>query len=246
MLEHADRVVFLDGGRLVLDAPADDAVDWLAVHRPEWVEQPRPPLSARGGDVVCRLRGVRFAYRGGPAVLDDYDLDLRRGEVVALSGPNGVGKTTIAKLAAGLLEPDVGEIRRVGRAALLLQDPGRYSMRERADEEVALGVGGNLSQARAALALVGLRGLEARHPRDLASGERERLALASVLVTEPDLLVLDEPTRGVDPARKAELAALLRAGASGRATLVVSHDANFVAAVADHTLGLGRKKAVHA
>jgi energy-coupling factor transport system ATP-binding protein len=246
VLEHADRVVFLDGGRLVLDAPADDAVDWLAVHRPEWLEQPRPPLSARGGDVVCRLRGVRFAYCGGPTVLDHYDLDLRRGEVVALSGPNGVGKTTIAKLAAGLLEPDVGEVRRVGRAALLLQDPGRYSMRERADEEVALGVGGNLSQARAALALVGLRGLEARHPRDLASGERERLALASVLVTEPDLLVLDEPTRGVDPARKAELAALLRAGASGRATLVVSHDANFVAAVADHTLGLGRKKAVHA
>ena len=79
----------------------------------------------------------------------------------------------------------------------------------------------------AALAEVGLAGFEGRHPRDLSSGERERLALAAVLVTDPDLLVLDEPTRGVDPDRKDELAALLRAQASERATLVVTHDLVF-------------------
>ena len=67
------------------------------------------------------------------------------------------------------------------------------------------------TRARRALAEVGLAGYEDRHPRDLSSGERERLALATVLVTEPDLLVLDEPTRGIDPERKAELAELLRA-----------------------------------
>ena len=91
--------------------------------------------------------------------------------------------------------------------------PGRYLVTERADEEVALAVGGDLERARAALAQVGLAGFEDRHPRDLSSGERERLALAAVLVAEPDLLVLDEPTRGVDPPRKDELAALLRAQA---------------------------------
>ncbi len=74
------------------------------------------------------------------------------------------------------------------------------------------------------LAAVGLAGSEARHPRDLSTGERERLALATVLVAEPDVLVLDEPTRGVDPERKQELAALLRAQAGGRATLVVTND----------------------
>jgi energy-coupling factor transport system ATP-binding protein len=172
-------------------------------------------------------------------VLAEESLRLRRGEVVALLGPNGSGKTTLAKLAAGLLEPAAGTVERRGRAAFLLQEPGRYLVRERADEEVALGVGGDLERARRALREIGLEGIDARHPRDLSSGERERLALASVLVTDPDLLVLDEPTRGVDPERKRELVALLRAAASRRATLVVTHDDRFAAAVADRILTRG-------
>ena len=86
---------------------------------------------------------------------------------------------------------------------------------------------------------MGLGGLEHRHPRDLSSGERERLALASVLAVEPDLLVLDEPPGGVHPERKAELAELLRAAAPSRATLVVTHDETFAAAVAQRTVALG-------
>jgi energy-coupling factor transport system ATP-binding protein len=171
-------------------------------------------------------------------VLDAFDFELRRGEVVVLAGPNGSGKSTIAKLASGLLTPQTGTVERSGRAALLLQDPGRYVIRDSVDDEVALGVGGDRARARAALAAVGLAGMDDRHPRDLSSGERERLALASVLVTEPDLLVLDEPTRGVDPERKHELATLLRAQAPGRATLVVTHDRAFAAAVADRTVDL--------
>jgi len=93
-------------------------------------------------------------------------------------------------------------------------------------------------RARAALAQVGLEGHADRHPRDLSSGERERLALAAVLVAEPDLLVLDEPTRGVDPERKAELARLLRSGAPGRGTLVVTHDLVWAAEVADRIVEL--------
>jgi energy-coupling factor transport system ATP-binding protein len=83
--------------------------------------------------------------------------------------------------------------------------------------------------------------MEGRHPRDLSSGERERLALASVLVIDPDLLVLDEPTRGVDPQRKAELAELLHAGSERRATLVVTHDEDFARAVADRSVLLGQE-----
>ena len=88
----------------------------------------------------------------------------------------------------------------------------------------------------------GLAGREATHPRDLSTGERERLALASVLVAEPDLLVLDEPTRGVDPERKDELAELLRAQAAGRATLVITHELVFAGLVADRVVPLAPER----
>ena len=103
-------------------------------------------------------------------------------------------------------------------------------MREHVLDEVALSVGGDTSRARAALARVGLAWAAARHPRDLSSGERERLGLAAVAVGEPDLLVLDEPTRGVDPDRKAELAEwLFEYAGSGRGVLVATHDRGFPA-----------------
>jgi energy-coupling factor transport system ATP-binding protein len=141
-----------------------------------------------------------------------------------------------------LLEPDTGRVERLGRVAYLSQDPGRYLIRERADEEVALAVGGDLTRARRSLAAVGLSGLGHRHPRDLSSGERERLALAAVLVTDPDVLVLDEPTRGIDPVRKGELARLLRADSDRRATLVVTHDLVFAGDVADRNVPLGARE----
>ena len=107
---------------------------------------------------------------------------------------------------------------------------------------MALGVGGDLERARRALAELGLVGLEGRHPRDLSSGQRERLALAAVLVTDPDVLILDEPTRGVDPERKSELAELLERSRDRRATLVVTHDAVFAADVADRTVDLAAER----
>ena len=239
-LERADRVLYLESGRILLDAPRAEALDWLGRHRPAYLgEEGPPPDEADPAEAVCRLEDVSFVYGSVPAVVG-ASLTVRRGEVVALVGPNGIGKTTVAKLASGLLEPARGRVTCQGRAAYLSQDPGRYLVCERADGEVALGAGGDLRRAHEALARVGLRGFEARHPRDLSSGERERLALACVLVTEPDLLVLDEPTRGVDPDRKRALAELLRREASRRATLVVTHDETFARAVASRTVRLGR------
>jgi len=182
------------------------------------------------------MRTGRKRSPSATPVVQRASLRVGRGEIVALVGPNGSGKTTLAKLATGLLEPQSGSVAREGRACYLSQDPGRYLVKERAAEEVALAVGGDLVRAGAALAEVGLAGFEDRHPRDLSSGERERLALAAVLVAEPDLLVLDEPTRGVDPPRKDELAALLRDQSPGRATLVVTNDLVFASEVADRVV----------
>jgi energy-coupling factor transport system ATP-binding protein len=242
-LELCDRVLFLEDGAVAFDGPVTEARIWLEERHPVFV-------SAGGdagvhlhheGEVVARLKDVSFAYEDHLLVLDGASLELRRGEVCALVGPNGSGKTTLAKLAAGLLEPLSGGIERVGRATYLSQDPGRYVFRERVDEEVAVGVAGDLAAAGRALAAVGLDGYEHRHPRDLSSGERERLGLAAVLAPKPDLLVLDEPTRGVDPERKHELAQLL-AAESSRATLVVTHDVAFARAVADRVVSQAPKR----
>jgi energy-coupling factor transport system ATP-binding protein len=233
-LEWADRVLFIDRGKLALDAPVDEALDWLGAHRPAFLPRvPSLPSESARADAVCRLDGAAYDGRVG-----ETSFAVGRGEIVALVGPNGSGKTTLAKLAAGLLEPTAGRVERRGRAAYLSQDPGRYLIRERVEDEVALGSDGDLSRARAALASVGLAGHEHRHPRDLSSGERERLGVAAVLVTEPDLLVLDEPTRGVDPERKDRLSELLRAGRHERATLVVTHDLVFAGEVADRLVSL--------
>ncbi len=120
-LARADRVLFLEHGRVLLDAPRDQAVAWLAAHRPLYL--PHAP------DIVCRVRGVRFAY-GDRLVLADAALEVRRGEIAALTGPNGAGKTTLALVACGLLEPAAGEVVH-GRAAYLAPGP-RQARRHRA------------------------------------------------------------------------------------------------------------------
>jgi energy-coupling factor transport system ATP-binding protein len=227
-LAFADRVVFLRDGSIAEELPA------------AWTE-PSPPAGegCQVGEEVVRVEAVSYAYPGGPPVLVDESLELRRGEIVALVGPNGAGKTTLAKLAAGLLVPGAGRVVRFGRAGYLSQDPGRFLVAESVLGEVSLAVA--QQRARAALAELDLTAFAGRHPRDLSSGERERVAIAAVLAIEPDLLVLDEPTRGVDPERKRELAGLLRAQAASRATLVVTHDRAFASAVADRTIVLGRQ-----
>lgn len=224
-LARADRVIVLERGRVVLDAPVARAEAWLAAERPELLDGYDDALGpAPAGEDVLALDELQAGY-GPMPVLTGVSLRVRRGEVVAVEGPNGCGKTTLLRVAAGLHPAAAGRVERVGRACYLSQDPGRYLVRERVDDEVALAVRGDRARALAALERVDLAWAAARHPRDLSSGERERLAIAAVAVSEPDLLVLDEPTRGVDPGRKRALAAWLASyAAAGRGVLVATHD----------------------
>jgi ABC-type multidrug transport system ATPase subunit len=147
-------------------------------------------------------------------------------------GRNGAGKSTLLRLAKGLIEPTRGSLERAGEVALLLQNPGDYLIHEHAVDEAGA----------EALARAGLEGRERANPRDLSGGERERLALEIVLGSGPSSVVLlDEPTRGMDPARKRELARRIEALAEdGAAVMVATHDTAFAAEFADRVVLMGQ------
>lgn len=227
-LDACERAVALEEGALAFDGPVGAARTWLQ-GEPDGLGAGRlgESLPAVGTRTVLELDGVTFAH-GDRVVVEDLDLCVSAGEIVALEGPNGCGKTTVARLASGLLEPDEGTVQRDGRVGYLSQDPGRYMVKDRALDEVALAVGGRRAPALEALEAVDLGWAAERHPRDLSSGERERLGVAAVAVAEPALLVLDEPTRGVDPRRKREIETLVLAhAAQGGAVVVATHDHDF-------------------
>ena len=142
-------------------------------------------------------------------VLRGIDLEVRRGERVALMGRNGAGKSTLLKTAAGLIEPVRGKVEVPDGIALLTQNPSDYLVRERVGDELPGDAG------LAALRLVGLEHAIDADPRDLSGGERQRLALAIALAGRmegdelPGLVALDEPTRGMDRARKDDLVELI-------------------------------------
>ena len=186
-----------------------------------------PRRSTRPAETVVAARGVSFAYSDGAA-------RARRASIsrsAAARSSRSRGRTAPGRRRSPRSPPACSSRTRArssGAAgpAYLSQDPGRYLVRETVLDEVALAVGGDRRRVRGRRSTrSGSAWAAERHPRDLSSGERERLGLAAVAVAEPDLLVLDEPTRGIDPDRKAELAAWLEAyAAAGRAVLVATHD----------------------
>jgi energy-coupling factor transporter ATP-binding protein EcfA2 len=180
----------------------------------------------RDGENREVLRGIEFA--------------VEPGERVALMGRNGAGKSTLLRAAAGLVEPVKGRVAVPGGIALLTQNPGDYLVRERVGEELP----GVLGEA--ALRAVGLEHAVDRDPRDLSGGERQRLALAIALAGRmdgdalPGLVALDEPTRGMDRARKSDLVELIEGLAGGGAAVVVAtHDVEFAATFAERVVLLG-------
>lgn len=212
------------------------------------------------GEVVLSAKGLCVGYDPRLPLAVGLDLELRRGEAIALMGENGVGKSTLVKHFNGLLSPLRGRILLLGedvaklsvsRAArscgYLGQNPSDYFVKETVGAEIdySLEVLGVAEEARSevrdrAIATLDLGDLLERDPRELSGGERTRAALATVACAEPPLLILDEPTRGVDPLHKAEMATIIRSWAeTGRCVLVVTHDVEFAARVASRVLILG-------
>ncbi|MFW5474149.1 energy-coupling factor ABC transporter ATP-binding protein [Knoellia sp. CPCC 206450] len=194
---------------------------------------------------VLDVRGLAFAYPDGHQALFGVDLHVHRGERVALLGPNGAGKTTLVLHLNGILEGGAGtvsvsglpvtrenllEIRR--RVGIVFQDPDDQLFMPTVRDDVAfgpanLGLRGDELDARvdSALAAVGMLDLAGRAPHHLSFGQRRRVAIATVLAMEPEILVLDEPSSNLDPASRRELVELVES--LDVTVLMVTHDLPF-------------------
>ena len=228
----------VDGGR-VRELPLDEAVAACAF-RPEAVKR------ATGKPVVSRsksalsLRDAWFRYeRNSDWVLRGLDLSAPEGQVTAIVGGNGSGKTTLLQLACGVLAPQRGRLSRPHAAsqAYLPQSPRAILSAQTVREELMFwskGAGYAESDVTAMMERLGLTGVSARNPLDLSGGQQQLVAFAKLLLTRPKLLILDEPTKGLDAAARAKLAHLvLELRQEGRGVLLATHDLAFVAAVAD-------------
>ncbi len=195
-------------------------------------------------DPLVAATGVSVRV-GGRAVLDRVDLDVSRGEIVTLIGPNGSGKTTLVRALLGLLGPDAGTVSRAPHLRIGYV-PQHFSV----DSALPLTVGRFLTlSARAkprrlaeALDDVGAPGLLESPVDGISGGELRRVLLARALLADPDLLVLDEPSAGVDVAGQVGLYALIRELRERRhcAVLLVSHDLHLVMAATDRVFCLNR------
>ena len=198
------------------------------------------------GEVLLAARGVCVDL-DRRAVLRDAEMDVARGEVVALLGRNGAGKTTLLRTLAGLQRASRGRVERAPgtRPAYVPQDPnallvGPTVVRDIEDTLRLLKQRPERSRIDAWLDRLGLAHVRGRHPRDLSSGERQRVAIAAVAVGAPDVLLLDEPTRGMDaPAMAALETALTDHAESGGGSVVATHDVELAARVATRVVVLG-------
>ncbi|MGH7686767.1 MAG: ABC transporter ATP-binding protein [Candidatus Dormibacteria bacterium] len=194
-----------------------------------------------------RLHRVTAGH-GRTPVLHDLELGGAGGEVIALTGANGSGKTTLLRTIAGLLPPLTGRVERdPGRVAYLPQNPTALLHRQTLRDEVAWTLrhdrGG--PDAESVLREFALTQVGERYPRDLSTGERQRAALAAALAGAPVLALLDEPTRGMDPAARAVLSgAVRRLARRGTGVVLATHDAELAGAVASRVLEL-RDGGVH-
>lgn len=222
---------------------------------------PPPTTPVLPGAPVLELQRVAASYDGRP-IVRDVSLAVRPGEIVVLLGRNGAGKTTLLKCLAGLIRPTNGKALTIGKdnagrdvaticqqVGYLPQDPSALLFAETVREELQITLR-NHGMADDGivdllLARLGIAAHAGAYPRDLSAGERQRVALGAILVTQPRALLLDEPTRGLDYAAKHALAALLREWRdAGMAILLVTHDVEFAATLADRVVVLGRGEVI--
>jgi len=220
-----------------------------------------PPAPRAGADPLIRLFHVSKSYSAGTFALRDVSVEVKKGELVFLTGPSGAGKTTLMKLLFAAERPSEGQILVLGRNVARIGDRGIPQLRRRvgvvfqdfkliptrtAEENVAIAlevIGKSPREVRgksfAMLKRVGLQHRRHHRPAALSGGEQQRVALARALVNEPAILLADEPTGNLDATLTVEIMDLIAAAAArGTTVLVASHDAALVKRYARRVLRL--------
>lgn len=255
-----DRAVLLDGGRVREDMPAAQffslsdeqrRAKGLRRLRPAPPASPSPPVDAAHADRGLVVENLRFSY--GRTLVTDIDrLDFPRGTISALTGPNGVGKSTLARLVCGLAKQDAGTISLDGRAlrardrnrvaSMVMQDVGRQLFGETVAADVTMGLSASARtdlDLSALLEATGLTGLEDRHPQSLSGGQRQRVAIAATAAQGSPICLFDEPTSGLGFSHLIGIAAQMRSLADhGAVVIVITHDDELIAEAADSVITL--------
>lgn len=223
------------------------------------------PVEVRKTDMksqpVIRTEDLFFQYKNGPLALKGINLEVYQGEFIAIIGQNGAGKTTLAKHFNGLLKPTKGDVIVDGMntkdamitdlakvVGFVFQNPDHQFFSFSVEEEVAfgprnLGLGEEEVKSRVdeALRIVGLEQMRNRHPFTLSRGQRQRLAVASVLAMHPKIIVLDEPTTGQDEVAINQIMTLVnKLRRDGRTILMITHDMSIVTKYAERTIVLSQ------
>ncbi len=206
---------------------------------------------------VIEIKNLWYAYPEGPTAIRNVNLNIGEGEFVAIMGRNASGKTTLVKHLNGLLKPTKGNVRVAGidtrnatiaelsrAAGYVFQNPNDHLFADTVEEEIAftlknMGLGGEelASRTDEMLRRFGLDRYREQYPRSLSGGEKQRVALASVLVAGPRILILDEPTRGMDYRLKRELMKFLDDYRStGNTVILVTHDVEMVSEYTDRVI----------
>lgn len=226
---------------------------WIGSKEAEELVSAKEQAEGKEGQVLLNMQDVHYQYKkNSPFVLKNFQLMIRKGEFYALVGGNGSGKTTALRASLGSIRPQRGkvlykgqDIRRmkdsewIGKIAYLPQNPRTYFVEQTIEEEMK-SIGNRLylkdTKARMdnLLAAFGISTLRSRHPYDCSGGEVQKAALACILMGQPEMLFIDEPTKGMDPISKQQLGGLLTSlQEKGLTIFMVTHDIGFAAQYAD-------------